>query len=306
MVHFARGIIALAILFLVGPAVADDWVAVKLRGTVSQFVDQQWQPLKRGDVVPDARFIRTALNGVVQFSRGGETIDLQPNTQIQIFDRHGAKPFTTVNQSFGTVAIEANVENVQHFSVQTPFLAAVVKGTKFVVTSGRTASRVKVNRGHVLVEDNHDQSHVTLSVGQSASVDTTRAAGNIVVSGTGQLPVVLNQNEVPVADSDTQGADHEGDASSKNGKSKKNGGDDGDGPGNGQVGGNGNNASSEGSGKGSSGSGNGNGGGNNGNGNGSGGGNGNGDGNSGNGGGNGNNGNGNGNGHGHGHDGGDD
>jgi hypothetical protein len=32
-------------------ALADDWVAVKLRGTVLQLVDGEWIKLSRGDVV---------------------------------------------------------------------------------------------------------------------------------------------------------------------------------------------------------------------------------------------------------------
>src|SRR3569833_2989184 len=43
-------------------AAADDWVAAKLRGRVLQLIDNQWQPLNRGDVVPDARVIRTLFN----------------------------------------------------------------------------------------------------------------------------------------------------------------------------------------------------------------------------------------------------
>lgn len=45
------------------------------------------------------------------------------------------------------------MENVQHFAVQTPFLAAVVKGTKFTVVSSKTGAEVAVQRGNVEVED---------------------------------------------------------------------------------------------------------------------------------------------------------
>lgn len=50
-------------------------------------------------------------------ARDDETIELGPNTQIRILDEEGAKPFTTVQQQFGTVSIEAKVENVEHFAV---------------------------------------------------------------------------------------------------------------------------------------------------------------------------------------------
>src|SRR5688500_5063394 len=109
--------LALGLFAMLGalPATADDWKIVKLRGTVVEFVEGEWQRLERGDVVPDDRVIRT-LGGRVTLVRGGETIDLGSNTQIQIFDEEARRPFTTVKQHFGTVGIEAEVRDVQHFA----------------------------------------------------------------------------------------------------------------------------------------------------------------------------------------------
>ena len=185
---------ALAMMLALGTvAQADDWSADKLRGPVVQLVDGQWQQLKRGMIVPDDRVVRTMAAGYVTFTRGKETLELGPDTQIQIFDKAGKKPFTTVKQYFGSVSVEAEVRNVQHFAVDTPFLAAVVKGTRFTVVSGKTNSTVTVRRGHVAVENLKNKSHVTLSVGQSASVDGVKT-NSIVVSGSGKLPAVLGAN----------------------------------------------------------------------------------------------------------------
>jgi hypothetical protein len=161
-------------------------------------IDKQWQPLRRGDVIPDSRVVRTLGNGFVELVRGQETLDLEPDTQIQIYDKAGSTPFTTVKQYFGSVSVEAEVRNVQHFAVSTPYLAAVVKGTRFTVVSGRTGSSVSVQRGHVAVEDQHDHSHVTLAVGQAAAIDKVQTAGAIEVSGAGDLPVVLTDGGKPV------------------------------------------------------------------------------------------------------------
>lgn len=195
MVHFSRGFLPAAALLAISTLAvsADDWTAAKLRGRVLQLVDQQWQPLQRGDTVPDSRVIRTMGGAQVQLTRGGETVDVESNTQIQIFDKPtSGKPYTTVKQYFGTIAVEAEVEKVQHFAVQTPSLAAVVKGTKFTVRSGATGASVSVQRGHVAVTDKNDKSHVTLSVGEEALVDTVKTGGAIDVSGSGPLPAVLN------------------------------------------------------------------------------------------------------------------
>ena len=184
----------IALFCMPGVAFADDWVAEKLRGTVLVLVDGEWVKLERGAVVPDDRAIRT-LGGRITLTRGAETIDLGPNTQIQIFDKPGRMPFTTVKEYFGTVAVEAEVKDVKHFAVQTPYLVAVVKGTRFVVASGKTSSEVSVNRGAVAVQSNEMRTNVLLSVGQSAEVGLDKA---LEVSGRGVLPVVLDATGKPV------------------------------------------------------------------------------------------------------------
>src|SRR3569833_340636 len=185
-------ILALLLLGSVTASFADDWTAAKLRGSVFQYVDGQWIRLERGMIVPDDRPIQTLGEGHVLFTRGKETIDVGPATQIRIIDRGtAAKPATTVSQYFGTVSIEAQVEDVQHFTVQTPYLAAVVKGTKFTVSASKVGTDVSVERGHVAVEDRHDHTHVLLAVGQSAGVDVRRDDKGIAVSGDGELPTVV-------------------------------------------------------------------------------------------------------------------
>jgi uncharacterized membrane protein YgcG len=191
-----RAAIAAAIALVPSFAMADDWVATKLRGRVLQLVDNQWQPLGRGDMVSDDRVIRTVKNAKVTFQRGNEIIDLGGDTQIQIHDRSG-KQFTTVQQYFGTVAIKADVRQVQHFAVTTPHLAAVVKGTRFTVVSGNTGAKVSVQRGHVEVEDSDTHQSTMLAVGQSAQ---TSDGTPLAVAGKGELPTVYAANGKPVSE----------------------------------------------------------------------------------------------------------
>ena len=186
--------IAFAALFS-STAIADDWTAVKLRGVVVGLFDGEWVKLQRGAIVPDDQPIRTLASGRVTYERGEETIDLGPNTQVQIFDRAGYSKHTMVRQYFGRVSVEAEVRDVTHFSVQTPYLAAVVKGTRFVVISGETGARVQVERGAVAVEDSSDRSSVVIAAGQEA----VAAPGRVMaVSGRGELPEVVDVNGKPV------------------------------------------------------------------------------------------------------------
>jgi hypothetical protein len=162
-------------------ALAADWVAVKLRGHVLQLIDSQWEPVARGDVISDDRVIRTLKDGRVELQRDNETIALAPDTQIQIRDKAGKK-FTTVTQHFGAVSIEADVREVQHFAVETPYLAAVVKGTRFTVTSDDKGASVKVARGLVDVVALATGAHADIPAGQTIKVSASAA---IVITGRG-------------------------------------------------------------------------------------------------------------------------
>jgi hypothetical protein len=216
--------VLLIALFSATAAVADDWAAVRLRGAVLQWVDGQWVKLHRGGIVPDSRVIRTLANGNVEFRRGEEMIILAPNSQMQIFDEHAARAFTTVKQYFGTVTVEAEVQNVEHFAVETPYLAAVVKGTRFVVVSDDDGASVEVRRGHVAVETSAHQS-VTIGVGQSASVGSDGdAQDELTVAGRGKLPDVANAKAGKSANNSSGGSGKgTSDDKSNSGKSGKSG-----------------------------------------------------------------------------------
>jgi hypothetical protein len=230
--------LALGVCSLATSAMADDWVAQKLRGEALVWGDNHWVKLKRGDVVNNSAKVRTMGDGQIELARDRETITLGPNTQIQIFDRVGQR-YTTVKEAFGSVRIEANVENVQHFTVQTPFLAATVKGTIFTVVSGAGVGEVKVQRGKVGVVDLLHSLHVDVLPGQIASVGRGKA---LQIAGKGIVAPVLNAAGQPVTKNANKGnGKSKGDAKSKgDGKSKGNGNGNGIGNGNGNGKGNGN------------------------------------------------------------------
>ena len=168
---FLLGLVAaIALAVTTATALADDWTVTRLRGTVQQLIGGEWQALERGSVVPDERSVFTRSNGYATLVRGNEAIELGPNTRIEIYDRGGRKPFTTILQHAGTLTVEAEVRNVQHFAVKTAYLAAVVKGTRFTVTSKSSGGSVEVFRGQVSVEDKRNAETVLILAGQKATV----------------------------------------------------------------------------------------------------------------------------------------
>lgn len=177
-------------------AYADDWVAERLRGSVLVFQGKEWVALQRGDIVSDDSYIKTLGDGRVMFARGAETIDMSARSMIQIIDRNGEK-FTNVHQHYGQIAVEAEKRDVKHFGILTPHLAAVVKGTIFVVKSTRAGASVSVDRGQVSVADPDTGTHVEITAGQSTTVDPS---GRFEVAATDDapLPVIRDANGVAV------------------------------------------------------------------------------------------------------------
>lgn len=193
-----RVLLSLFLLLFAAPVLAADWQVDRVRGAVTQKISGSWQRVSRGDIVPNDRYLKTGVDGRIGLSRGIETIELQGDTQIRIQDA-GAERMTTVLQDFGTVSIEAERRNVQHFSVQTPFLAAVVKGTRFTVRSDKRGATVEVERGVVQVQDTINDLVVDVRPGQEATV-TSQAP--LVVEGAGAISVFSFEG-IPVVNGST-------------------------------------------------------------------------------------------------------
>ena len=182
------GVLAfIAVLSACAPALADGWTVVKLRGGVQQMIEGKWIDVGRGDIIPDDRLLRTLADGHADLQRAQEVLTLGADTQIQIHDKTEIR-YTSVQQDFGTVEVEAQVENVPHFAVETKFLAAVVKGTHFVVTASDLGASVAVERGFVAVESKASKRSTTVTVGQVASVAPVT---DLVLGGTGPLPAIF-------------------------------------------------------------------------------------------------------------------
>jgi hypothetical protein len=114
-------------------------------------------------------------------------------TEIRIFDQQGQR-MTTIMQAYGTVTVEAERLQIQHFSVQTPFLAAIVKGTRFTVHSDDAQSSVDVSRGLVQVQDYTHGVATDIAPGQTAVVSNDVM---LDVSGGGRhAPVVTLDGQV--------------------------------------------------------------------------------------------------------------
>ncbi|NEK19703.1 FecR domain-containing protein [Rhizobium leguminosarum] len=169
-------------------AVEGDWQVAKASQQVNFTVDKRnWVAVRTGDTIPNTAWISTGPRGRVQLVRGVESISFQPNTVAGIFTSGFSERKTEVVQQTGVLDLEIEKRSKPHTTVQTPFLAAVVKGTNFRVSVSKSAAQVTVNRGLVQVASFASGQGANVGPGQGASVDGVKG---MTVSGDVSTPVV--------------------------------------------------------------------------------------------------------------------
>jgi hypothetical protein len=152
---------------------------VWLSGTGAQPVSlKPEESLKPGDTV------RTGRTGRVLLQRGEETILISPNSVVGLPAEKKDGLATTIVQQAGSILLEVEKRNVKHFEVETPYLAAVVKGTQFRVTVGATRTHVDVIRGQVEVADFRTGQIAQVMPGQHATT-FAQGKGGLELGGSG-------------------------------------------------------------------------------------------------------------------------
>ena len=129
---------------------ADDgaWSVTKSSGEVwMTAAGAQPVSLKQEEILKPGDTIRTGRNGRVLLVRGEETILVAPNSVIGLPAEKKEGLTTTIVQQAGSILLEVEKRNVKHFEVETPYLAAVVKGTQFRVSVNASSTSVDVLGG---------------------------------------------------------------------------------------------------------------------------------------------------------------
>jgi len=153
------------------------WLVV---GGVEHASLAQTSTLKPGDS------IRTGQNGRALLVHGEEFILVAPNSAIEIGKDETQGLSTKIIQRAGSIVLEVEKRNVKHFEVDTPLLAALVKGTRFRVTVAKDDASVDVLRGQVEVSDFKTGQYALVNSEQSAKVMAQGPAG-LSLRGSGTL-----------------------------------------------------------------------------------------------------------------------
>lgn len=187
MFRLAR-LLALALLwnlFATSGLMAADWQVVKVVGLVWVVgVDMEPQRATAGMILPDNATVATTSRSRALLRHGEDILNLGPDTHVapQARPVHG---LTTVLMRQGDLDLDIEHRAQPHFSVQTPFLAAVVKGTRFRVSVHGRDAAVAVRTGRVQVTAFAAHKAVDVTDGQKAEVK----GEHLQLSGDGALSV---------------------------------------------------------------------------------------------------------------------
>ena len=137
----------------VAAAPAEGWRATAVQGQATvRRGETEPQALVEGRVLEPGESMATAAEGNVVLTRGTSTITVGPNGRMEIPAGGDEGVRTRIVQAMGSLLFKVEKRASQHFEVETPYLAAVVKGTTFSVSVDGEASAVHVVDGAVEVK----------------------------------------------------------------------------------------------------------------------------------------------------------
>ncbi len=148
-------IVAALLMTIAHPAMAraDAWTVSQRSGDVQVLRPgltpasvQVRAALAPGDVIV------TGASGRAMLTRGGDYVIVAPRSRLQLPTEQKQTGFTRLVQQVGTMFYKVRHTGVPHFAVETPMLAAVVKGTSFTVVVDENRVAVQVTEGLVEVK----------------------------------------------------------------------------------------------------------------------------------------------------------
>jgi hypothetical protein len=171
--------IGAVLLVIASPAMSRDvsaiWLVSQESGDV-RVLRSGTQPASlqvHGQLVP-GDVVATGSNGRAMLTRGDDYVVVAPNSRLLLPRDEQQSGFTRLVQQLGTMLYKVHHTGIPHFSVQTPMLAAVVKGTSFTVIVEQDRAAVQVTDGIVEVTSAAGQARRLVERGMTVYVGRER------------------------------------------------------------------------------------------------------------------------------------
>jgi hypothetical protein len=155
------------------------WVVQELKGAAFSRPhdggEGQWQALQTGARIDAGSVVRTDGSGRMELTNGIDTIQLSPSSEIELPAGRSGDPVTRVIHWIGTAFFHVGKRPGPQFEVDTPYIVAIVKGTKFTTTVSDAGASIKVSEGVVGVSATAGGSSIDVTAGGSASVSAAHS-----------------------------------------------------------------------------------------------------------------------------------
>ncbi len=174
-------VLAITVLLLCAPlagAGAADWTLVRASGDVRVNTDgANWHRISTNSALRAGDSLWTGRNGRALIRNSHSTVIVAPNSMVRIPNRELSSNKSVLFHYLGEVSAQVEKRRGDHFSVQTPYLAAIVKGTRFTVTVTKLTTEVNVQQGRVEVRDLDTGQIVRLGPGGRAATRNVPGSG---------------------------------------------------------------------------------------------------------------------------------
>lgn len=157
------------------------WVVAESQGDATQQVtDGAALPVAAGTVLAEGASVRTGADGRLVVAHGNDRLTVSANSAFSL--PRGADPATgpSILQTLGTLLFKVEHTPGRRFEVDTPYLAAVVKGTVFTVSIDGGAQIVHVAEGAVEVSAALSHDAVLIRPGQTATLSSPSGTPAII------------------------------------------------------------------------------------------------------------------------------
>lgn len=161
-----------ALLVLAGSrsAISAEWRIAKMSGDVRVHgAGDVWVKAKPLQVLKPGESVWTGRRSRAQIETDEGSVILRAGSLVKVPAQKLPEGTTVLFQGQGKVEAKVEKRKMRHFSIQTPFLAAVVKGTEFSVDIGSGSTSVSVSKGTVGAVSVESGQEVDVKAGQSIS-----------------------------------------------------------------------------------------------------------------------------------------
>ena len=150
---FSRVAVAAFLCSVSSQAIAQSaqWFVSEAKGPVSVLRQGERVAASRGTPVNAGDALVTGAGASAVLVHDKDFVTVAANSRIRIPEVQQASGFTRFIEDFGNAIFRIEKRGIPHFSVDTPYLAAVVKGTTFSVTVGADSTSLQVTEGVVEV-----------------------------------------------------------------------------------------------------------------------------------------------------------